>query len=312
MKVFLTGATGFLMGAVARQLVKRGDAVVALVREPRRAGALADLGCELVTGDLSDEPAIRRGLAGADAAVHGAAIYEIGIPRSRRAAMFDANVRGAERVLSSALETGTPRVIHVSTIAVFGNTRGAVVDESYQRSGPYTSYYEETKYRAHEIALRLIERGLPCAIVQPGQLYGPGDHSSVGGVMRAAAAGRLPGVAFGSLGLDFVHVDDVAAGIVLALDRGRPGESYVLGGEITTLRGMIDVVSRLHGRRAPRLEVPAPLLRFAALLVPSFAEVVRSGEGVTFWAKDDKARRELAYAPRGLERGLRDTFGLSA
>jgi nucleoside-diphosphate-sugar epimerase len=311
MRIFLTGATGFLMSAVARQLVKRGDGVVALVREPRRAGALTDLGCELVAGDLSDEPAIRRGLAGADAAIHGAAIYEIGIPRSRRAAMFDANVRGAERVLSSALEAGTPRVIHVSTIAVFGNTRGAVVDESYRRSGPYTSYYEETKYRAHEIALRLIERGLPCVIVQPGQLYGPGDHSGVGGVMRGAATGRLAAVAFGSLGLDLVHVDDAATGVILALDRGRPGESYVLGGEITTLRGMIDVATRLQGRRAPRFEVPRPLLRLAALLVPSFAEVVRSGDGVTFWARDAKARRELGYDPRGLERGLRDTFGLA-
>ena len=126
--------------------------------------------------------------------------------------------------------------------------------------------------------------------------------------MRRFAAGRLPALVFGDLGLNFVHVEDVASGVLLALERGRPGESYVLGGEITTLRGMIAILGRVTGRRPPRLAVPDALLRLAALASPALRETVSSASGVTFWARDEKARRELGYAPRTLEQGLRDAF----
>lgn len=162
MKVFVTGATGFVTSAVTRRLIARGDAVHALVRDPARASRVP--GAQLERGDLADEEALRRGMRGADAVVHGAAIYAVGISAAQRTEMFDANVRGAERVLSTAAALGVRRILHVSTIAVFGNTRGAVVDERYERSGPFTSYYEETKFRAHEIARRLAERGAPIVI----------------------------------------------------------------------------------------------------------------------------------------------------
>jgi len=308
-RVFVTGATGFVMGPVAHLLRGRGDEVRALVRDRSRAGALAAAGCELVVGDLAEGDLIRACLRGCDAAIHGAGSYEIGIDAARRRAMEAANVRGTERVLAAALEAGTPKIVYVSTIAVFGNTRGRIVDERDRRQGSFTSYYEETKHRAHEIARDLTRRGLPCVIVQPGQVYGPGDHSGVGRLMRRFAEGRLPALVFGGLGLNLVHVDDVARGVIQALDRGSPGESYVLGGEITTLRGMIGTLGRVTGRRPPRLAVPDVLLRLAALTSPALRETVSSAAGVTFWARDEKARRELGYAPRTLERGLRDTFG---
>ena len=304
-RVFVTGATGFIVGEVARRLRARGDAVVALVRDPARAQGLD---CELVQGDLGDTGAIRRGLDGCDAAVHGAAVYRVGVSGKDAAAMREANVGGTERVLGAALALGTPKVVYVSTIAVFGNTHGQVVDETSGPVSPPLSVYDETKREAHETASRLIAAGLPCAIVQPGAVYGPGDPSQLGGTMRRVAAGRMPLIAFADCGLNAVHRDDVADGILLALDRGRVGEAYVLGGELTTLGAMAATVARLAGRRAPR-SLPPSLLRAAARLSPSFRDLVASSDGVTYWASDEKARQELGYAPRGMEQGLRDALG---
>lgn len=308
MKVFVTGAAGFVMGAVARALRARGDTVVALVRDPQRASALAEIGCELVRGDLSDASAIGAALSGCDAAIHGAAIDEIGVSRRRRDEMLETNVRGTERVLATMREARVGKVVYVSTIAAFGNTRGRIVDETHRHDGRYTSAYDETKHRAHEIAVRYQEQGLPLVIVQPGQVYGPGDHSAVGRGMREVASGRSRVMIFPELGLNMVHVDDVAGGVLLALDRGRPRESYVLGGEIVTLRQVLAAVADVTGQRAPSLAIPTMLVRILALPSAGMREMARSGAGVTLWAKDDKARRELGYAPRSLREGLRETY----
>jgi len=307
-RVFVTGAGGFVMGAVARALRARGDTVVALVRDAQRASALAGIGCELARGDLSDTGAIRAALAGCDAAIHGAAIYEIGVGRARRNEMFETNVRGTERVLAACREARTGKVVYVSTIAAFGNTRGQVVDETHRHDGRYTSAYDETKHRAHLIAVRYQEEGLPLVIVQPGQVYGAGDHSVIGRGMRAVAAGRSRVMIFPELGLNMVHVDDVASGVLLALERGRPGESYALGGEIVRLRQVLRTVAEITGQRAPSVAIPTALVRLLALPSAGMREMARSGDGVTFWAKDDKARQELGYSPRSLEQGLREMY----
>lgn len=320
MKVFLTGATGFIGGHVARRLRGRGDEVWALVRSPERAEELAGLGCELVEGGLDDADAIARGLEGADAAIHGAAIFEVGVPQSRHAAMREANVAGTERVLGAALDAGTPKVVYMSTVAAFGNTQGEIVDESYEHPGnEFTSYYERTKYDAHRVATRLIdERGLRCVIVQPGAVYGPGDHSAVGKQVSDFVAGRLPFMIFPEVGFNMVHVDDVAAGVLLALDRGEPGRAYVLGGEITTMRDLITTVAEVTGRKPPSRTIPTGLLRAiapAGPLIgrlmgqpPNLRELISSADGVTFWAKHDRAIAELGYSPRPLEQGIRETL----
>lgn len=151
--------------------------------------------------------------------------------------------------------------------------------------------------------------------------YGPGDHSEMGGVLRQAAAGTLRAITFGDAGLNFVHVEDVAAGLLLVHDRGQIGESCVLGGEIATVREAVLRVAAISGRRPPRVETPTWLLRglapFGGLIGPALAgrpnlrELVTASAGVTYWASDAKARRELGYAPRDLETGLRQTFGSS-
>src|SRR5438552_4227892 len=304
MKVFVTGSTGFLGSVIAERLRTRGDTVGQLVRDPAKAELLRKTGREVVVGDLADPDALRRGCDGCDAVVHAGAIYEVGINAPRRIDMYKANVTGTEAVLSAALAVGVPRAVHVSSIVVFGNTNGKVVDETYHRGGGYTSYYDETKTLAHRVAEGFGAKGLPVVIAQPGQIYGPGDHSGIGAIFRRAAAGKLPVLTFGDLGLNFVHVADVASGIVSLVDRGRPGQAYVLGGERARLRDAVRIMAALAGKPAPRFEVPPSILRFAARLRPDVAEVVRSADGVTFWATDAKARTELGYTSRSLREGL--------
>lgn len=317
MKVFVTGGTGFIGGAVVRRLRARGDDVVALVRNPAKGVALEELGCTLVAGDLNDERAIRSGMEGCDAVIHAAAVYEVGIPVSERRSMREANVGGTERVLGAALEAGIPRVVYVSTVGVFGNTHGQVVDETYENPADnFTSEYEKTKWEAHQAARRLIGEGLPCVIVQPGGVYGPGDESATGRLLDQFLEGKMPLIPFPDLGICLTHVEDVAAGILLGLDKGEPGEAYVISGPVTTVRETIGVVAAETGRKAPKHAMPTGLMKlmtpFGALVgkamnqPPNLRELIASADGVTFWANHEKATRELGYQPRGLREGIHD------
>jgi nucleoside-diphosphate-sugar epimerase len=318
MRVFLTGATGFIGSEVARRLLERGDDVRVLVRSPEKAAWLADLGCQIVPGDVSDYDSMCADLFGADAAIHVAAIYEIGVPKSRHQEMWATNVKGAENLFRAAMAAGVPKIVYVSTIAAFGNTRGQTVDETYEHPGDsYTSVYEQTKVEAHRLAVRLAaERDAPIVIVQPGVVYGHGDHSDTGTMIDKLLDGKLPALPFPDLGIVAVHRDDVADGIILALDKGVAGESYVLGGEITRMRDFLNTLAEVAGKRAPKRAVPTGLIKLSAPLGrvigpamgfgPNLKEMISSAHGVTFWAKDDKARRELGYSPRPLEQGFKD------
>lgn len=315
-KVFVTGGTGFIGGELVRQLRERGEEVACLVRNPGKGARLSGLGCELVAGDLADERAIRRGMEGCDAVVHAAAVYEVGIPASERPAMREANVGGTERVLGAAMEARIPKVVYVSTVGAFGDTGGRIVDESYEHPArDFTSTYEETKWEAHQAAKRLIDEGLPCVIVQPGGVYGPGDTSSIGRLLDQYLSGKMPLVPFPELGICLTHVEDVVGGIILALDEGKPGESYVISGPATTVREALTVVAGITGRRPPKRALPTPLLKAMVPIgplvgrvmnqPPNLREIISSADGVTFWASYEKARRELGYEPRSLEEGLR-------
>ena len=313
----MTGGTGFIGSRVVKRLRDRGDEVVVLARSPQKA---AGLDAAVVEGDLGDEDAIRSGIVGCDAVFHIAADYRVGMPKAKRPQMYDANVAGTERVLDAAADAGVARVVYVSTVNAFGNTRGEIVDESYRReeSRGYVSYYDETKYLAHRLAEQRAADGAPIVIVQPGLVYGPGDHAIVGELIEQASTGKMPAKAFPDLGYNAVFVDDVADGILLAHDRGHPGQSYVLGGELTTQGELIDTAARLGGKKPPRMTVPpvvlkalTPVGRFvgpAMGLPPNLGELISAAHNVTYWAKDDKARRELGYKPRDLETGLRQTI----
>ena len=319
MKVFVTGGTGFIGGEVVRQLRARGDDVVCLARNPEKGMKVAGLGCELVSGDLGDREAIRAGMRGCDAAIHAGAMYEVGIPKSQRPAMREANVVGTENVLGAARDARVAKIVYVSTVGAFGNTHHRVVDETYEHPGKeFTSYYEETKWEAHQVARRMIADGLPCAIVQPGGVYGPGDTSQVADLLEQFLAGKMPLLPFPELGVCMTHVEDIAAGILLALDKGKLGEDYVLSGPVTTMRDAIETVAGITGRKAPKHALPVPLMKALTPIgplvgkvmgqPPNLRELISSADGVTFWASHEKASRELGYAPRGMEEGLRQTL----
>jgi dihydroflavonol-4-reductase len=320
MRAFVTGATGFIGERVARRLRERDDEVVALVRSPHRAEILRAIGCQLVRGDLADREALRRGLDGAEACFHVAGGYRVGVSAEDCEEMREANVTGTEHLIDAAVEAGVKRIVYVSTVNVFGNTKGRIVDETHRRNerDGFLSCYDETKYRAHQVAEDRIAKGAPVVIVQPGVVYGPGDHSGIGTLIDQARRGGAVLVPFGDLGFNAGHVDDVAEGILLAHDRGNVGQSYVIGGEIATMLELATKVARLSGHKPPKGKLPTMLVRMAIPfgplvgrmfgMSPNLRETIRVSDGVTYWATDAKARKELGYSPRDLDTGLANTL----
>jgi len=320
MKVFLTGGTGFIGRRIAEKLRERGDDVVALVRTPSKAAPLAAAGVETVSGDLSDTPAIERGVQGADAVIHAGADYRVGVPKREQESLWEANVRGTERVLDAAIAAGAQRIVYISTGNVFGNTGERVADESYERdpAAGFLSAYDETKYHAHRAAKERIAAGAPVIIVQPGAVYGRGDTSQVANIIDQTRTGKLKLLMFPEFTLQYVHVDDLADGIILALDKGRIGESYVLGGEEASMRDLVTHVAELSGRKPPKHAMPAAAMKagipFGPVVgklmgfPPNLAELIRTSDGVKIRMTDAKARSELGYTTRPLKEGLRETL----
>jgi len=321
MKVVITGGAGFIGRAIIGRLAARGDDVVALVRDPEKAKYLVGPHVTLLTSDLSSKAQMTAQMRGADAVIHGAGSYRVGIKPSERDAMWDANVGATERVLDAAIAAGIPRIVYVSTVGVFGDTHGEIVDETYRRdlSKGFVSYYDESKYRAHEEAEKRIAAGAPIVIVQPSQVYGPNDHSLTSLQIEQAYHGKLRYAALTEAGVAWVQVEDLAAGIVAALDKGRIGEAYVLAGDCKRLSEAIAIAARVGGHKPPRLTMSTGLLRAIAPIndrlggLPGMPgnmhEVITGGDGVTYWARHDKATAELGFNPRSLEQGVADTWG---
>ncbi|MGH9845533.1 MAG: NAD-dependent epimerase/dehydratase family protein, partial [Blastocatellia bacterium] len=177
MKYFLTGATGFLGGRLARQLVEAGHRVIAVVRNPDKAKDLAELGIAIHQGDVTDKEGMRAPMTGVDGVFHVAAWYKIGVKDKREAGAT--NVQGTRNVLELMRELGIPKGVYTSTLGVNEDTGGQLVDETHRYTGPYFSKYTRTKAEAHRLAETFIADGLPLVIVMPGLIYGPGDTSSV-------------------------------------------------------------------------------------------------------------------------------------
>lgn len=320
MKIFMTGATGFIGGSTARHLIGQGHDLTCLVRDRSRASDLEELGCTLVDGDLSDQGRLVSQMKGTEAVLHNAALYEVGIPASRREALYEANVTGTANVLNACLQASVPRVLYVSTCAVFGNTHRELATESFERPDlNFTSYYEQTKYEAHQIALDLIEnQNLPCVIAQPAGVYGPGDHSAIASTIDQFLGGKLPMVPFPDFGTGLAHVDDIAAGLALILDKGKIGECYILTASNVTMRQILETTAAVSGKKAPTRAMPTAILKMLRPIgplvgklmnqPPNLAELISSADGVTFWADATKAREELGFRPRDLETGLKDTL----
>ena len=245
MRVFLTGGTGFIGQALARLYSDRALQLDALVRRPESAPALylASLGATLIAGDVTQRESMRAAIARADLVIHNAGVYEFGADAALRRRMQAANVDGTDNTLGLALELGKARSIYVSTALATGSTGVEPRDETFVRQVPCLTAYEQSKTDAHEIALRVRERGLPLIIVCPNQVVGPNDHSVFGYLLRMYLLYLLPPLACnpGAI-LSPVHVQALAEGVALAAEKGRTGENYLLCGEPTVLRQLSRVL----------------------------------------------------------------------
>ncbi len=315
--VLVTGATGFVGSAVARALAARGAALRLLVRPGGDRRNLAGLEAELAEGDLGDAASLARAVAGCRHVFHVAADYRLWVPDP--GPMLRANVDGTVALLSAAAEAGVARMVYCSSVAALGVFYdGTVADEETPvRPEAVIGVYKRSKYLAEQAVLRLVrERGLPVVIVNPSTPVGPRDvkPTPTGKMIADAAAGRMP--AYVDSGLNVVHVDDVADGHLLALERGRVGERYILGGEDFSLGDLFAMVARVAGRRAPLVRLPRQALVPLALACEGLAKFAGVAPLVTremlemsrkkMFFSSARARAELGYAPRPAEDAVRD------
>ncbi len=315
MRYAITGATGFLGGVLARQLRTSGHEVVALVRDPDRATGLAEAGVELVPGDLDDAAALDRLCERADGLFHVAGWYKVG---SRNPELgHRVNVEGTRNALEAARRNGVRRVAYTSTLATNSDTGGRVVDESYRFTGRHLSVYDETKAAAHDIAVEYAGDGLDVVILMPGVIYGPGDTSQVGAMVESTARGRRALVPRRN-GMCWAHVEDVARGHVLAMEKGAAGAAYMLAGPQAGLAEVLRKVAAIAGTKPP-LTLPTGMVRATAAVNGVVGRVVPlpedyTGESLrasvaTYLGSPARAEQELGWSARGLDEGLRETVG---
>ena len=314
-RYFVTGATGFVGAEVAKQLLTRGHQVAALVRDPGKATLLKRLGAELHQGDIGDPGSIRAAMRGADGVFHIAGWYKTGAPKATALATA-INVEGTRHVLEVMRELRIPRGVYTSTVAIFSDTHGVLVDETYRFDGPHVSVYDQSKWRAHyEVAVPAMADGLPLVAVLPGVVYGPGDTSAIRGVFVSHLRRRMPFVP-ARTAYCWTHIDDAAQAHIEAMEQGVTGESYIIAGPPHTLRDALRVASKYSGRAAPLAAVPPWLLRGASTALEAVesmvdlppglsSETLRVAAGVTYLGSHAKARAQWGFAPRSLDEGLR-------
>ncbi len=317
MRIFLTGATGFIGGALANRCLAEGHELDLLVRTPAKAKDLEQKGARLHPGDVVDRESVLAAMKGADAVVHAAALYKLG--PVDRVAMQRTNVEGTRHVLEAARDLGIPRIVYVSSVAAKGETSGEIADERFEHQGRYCSWYEWTKHKAHLLARELRHQGLPVRIVMPGVVYGPGDPSAIGRYIRDYVARRLPARIGEETIYSFVHVDDVVDGILRVIERGEDGEEYLLSGIPYSFKELHRILEELTGVRPPWFKLPIPVARvyaFGAEFLGRLTgiEPLVTQEGVTsmdsacFAFSSLKAIEELGWPPRDLPDGLRQTL----
>ncbi len=318
MKTLLTGATGFIGSAVLRHLLTAGHDVRVLVRPKSDRRNIDGLPVEIVYGDLTDRPSLDRGMKGCSTLFHVAADYRLWVPRAEE--MYETNVAGTYHIMHAALKAGIERVVYTSSVSTLGLTRdGSPADEETPVSlrdmiGPY----KRSKFMAEVEVRRLVEeQALPAVIVNPSTPIGPRDirPTPTGRIIVDAASGSMP--AYVDTGLNLVHVNDVANGHLLALEHGKVGDRYVLGGQNLTLKELFTAIAGITGRTPPRVRLPRSVVFPIAWVSEAWAHLVSRTEprvsltGVRLARKKmffsaEKAKRLLGFNPRPVEEALRD------
>jgi dihydroflavonol-4-reductase len=314
----VTGATGFVGSAVARRLLAAGHQVRALVRATSDRRNLEGLPVEIALGDLTDTDSLRAALYGCRVLFHVAADYRLWVRDPR--AMHAANVDGTVALMRAALEGQVEQIVYTSSVATLGLTRDSTpADEDTpvvldDMIGPY----KRSKFLAEREVRRLVDtEGLPAVIVNPSTPVGPGDTKPTpsGRMLVDAARGRVP--AFVDTGLNVVHVDDVAEGHRLALERGRAGARYILGGENLTLQEILTQIATITGHAPPRLRLPRVALYPLAYAAQAWARLSRRGTPLVtvdelrmarkrMFFSSARAERELGYRARPAAQALED------
>jgi dihydroflavonol-4-reductase len=318
-RALVTGASGFVGSAVAKCLLDAGLDVRALVRSTSPRGNLTDLDVELVEGDLRDDESVARAMTGVRYLFHVAADYRLWARDPED--IVKTNVTGTRKIMEAALHAEVERVVYTSSVATLAwRPDGEPSDETVSlEEGEAIGAYKRSKVAAeHVVATMIAERNLPAVIVNPSAPIGPRDirPTPTGRIIIEAAGGRMPG--FIDTGLNLVHVDDVAAGHLLALLHGRVGERYILGGQNVRLAEMLGSISQLVGRSPPRLRIPRMLIYPLAIAAEAVARITDREPFVTtdalrmakhhMFFVSDKAERELGYSARPYVDGLSDAL----
>lgn len=310
MKYFVTGATGFVGGTLVKKLREQSHEVHASVRDPDKAGDLQVIGAKVFKGDVTDKESMREAMQGVDGVFHVAGWYKIGMKDKGNG--MRVNVNGTRNVLELMQELKIPKGVYTSTLAVNSDTHSQVVDENYCFHGKHISEYDRTKAAAHDITEEFITDGLPLVIVMPGLIYGPGDTSELRTNIISFLKGQLP-ILPDQTAYCWAHVEDIVQGHILAMEKGKVGEAYIIAGEPHTTVDAFRVASEITGKPAPSpvshrvFRALSVLVRPFDALLPSIytSEGLRVIAGVTYLGNNSKARRELGYNPRP----FRETWG---
>jgi len=319
MRALVTGASGFVGAAVARALLNEGWQVRVLVRAGSNRANLRDLPVEIAVGDLTAAQSLEGALGQCGALFHVAADYRLGVPDPSE--LYRTNVEGTRNLLAAAVRAGVQKIVYTSSVATMGIPAGGTPgDERTPVSlDAMIGHYKRSKFLAEQVVLEAAAAGAPAVIVNPSTPVGPGDikPTPTGQLVLDAAAGRMP--AYVDTGLNIVHVDDVAAGHLMAFHRGRNGERYILGGTDMTLRQILEYISQFVGRKPPRIRLPYAAVLPMAYIAEAVAKVTgQSGrltlEGVRMSRKlmffsSAKAVGELGYRWRPPAAAFDDAVG---
>ncbi len=318
MTTLVTGAAGFLGSHVTRQLVARGDEVRVLLRASSTNRAIADLSLEYVTGDLRDPASLDRAMKGVKRVFHVAADYRLWARRSRE--IYDSNVGGTKNLIEAAKRAGVEQLIYTSTVATIAVDRPQLPNESTDAElQEMVGHYKRSKWMAEREALNAAKSGLPVIVAMPTTPVGPWDWkpTPTGKIILDFLNGKMPG--YVETGLNFVGVEECAAGHLLVAEKGKVGERYLLGGANLTLKAVLDTLAKITGLRAPSLKIPHGLALGVAYANTVFSRLVGREPGIPIegvkiarhmmFVDCSRAQRELGFeagpVAAALERAVR-------